>query len=111
MLYLCQARGRQELRFDDAAFRGFHLYDLDFSFRAFLGGYRVAVATDLAPIHASAGAFDQQWSADAERFIARHHDQLAAPLGRPFRSGSTALKTRDELLEVMTQPDWEAPIP
>jgi GT2 family glycosyltransferase len=106
--FLCVRRGvAQSLRFEAETFKGFHLYDLDFTFRAYLKGYRVSVATDLVPIHASGGSFDDQWTADAERFVARYRGVLAPPLGRPFRSASTAVSTREELIEVMTQPYWE----
>ena len=44
--------------FDAEAFDGFHLYDLDFSFRAHRGGFRLAVCRDVVLIHESTGSYD-----------------------------------------------------
>jgi hypothetical protein len=79
------ARGEvaRALRFDDATFDHFHLYDLDFSFRAFLAGYRLAVCRDLVLVHYSQGAYDAQWEEQRLRFERKFAGKLAAPL--PWR--------------------------
>lgn len=68
------------LRFDDATFDHFHLYDLDFSFRAFLAGYRLAVCRDLVLVHYSQGTYDAKWDEHRLRFERKFAGQLAAPL-------------------------------
>ena len=68
------------LRFDDATFDDFHLYDLDFSFRAFLAGHRLAVRRDIVLVHYSQGAYDAKWDEQRLRFERKFAGRLAAPL-------------------------------
>lgn len=63
--------------FDAATFDGFHLYDLDFSFRAHRAGFRLAVCRDIVLIHASTGSYDAAWEQHKLRFEAKHRDLLA----------------------------------
>jgi len=62
--------------FDDALFDHFHLYDLDFSLRAYQAGFRLAVCRDIAMIHQSHGSFDAVWEKYRRRFEAKHRAQL-----------------------------------
>lgn len=55
--------------FDSATFDGFHLYDIDFSYRAALAGVRSAVCLDLGLLHESAGRYDLVWKGYADRFL------------------------------------------
>lgn len=75
------------IRFDAAAFDGFHFYDLDFSYRAHLAGLRLAVTTDVLLAHASEGSFDESWRRYAERFLAKHAG-LGEPKGAPHWYGA-----------------------
>jgi hypothetical protein len=61
----------EAIGFDAATFDGFHLYDLDFSYRARLAGLGVAVAAPIVIRHDSAGGFDERWEAYAGRFLAK----------------------------------------
>lgn len=65
--------------FDPATFTGFHLYDLDLSYRAHLAGARVAIAADLALIHASRGAFDDKYTVASKAFTAKFPELSEAP--------------------------------
>jgi tetratricopeptide (TPR) repeat protein len=58
----------QRIGFDSRTFDGFHLYDLDFSYRAFRAGLRLAVTTEVVAVHASRGRFDAVWRGYAQRF-------------------------------------------
>ncbi|HEY2970305.1 MAG TPA: glycosyltransferase [Casimicrobiaceae bacterium] len=58
----------QRIGFDPEGIPGFHFYDLDFSFRAYLGGARLVIACDLALIHQSRGIVDQGWDAAQAAF-------------------------------------------
>jgi GT2 family glycosyltransferase len=64
--------------FDEAVFDHFHLYDLDFSFRAYLAGFALAVCRDIALIHQSRGRFDAVWNEYRRRFEAKHRAHLPA---------------------------------
>jgi Glycosyltransferase like family len=64
--------------FDGATFDGFHLCDLDFTFRAALAGYRLAVCRDIALIHESLGSYDAVWQHYRRRFEEKFAGRLAA---------------------------------
>lgn len=68
----------ERIGFDAARFDGFHFYDLDFSYRSHLAGARVAIACDLALVHASRGTRDARYAA-AQRQFAAKFPRLAAP--------------------------------
>lgn len=57
--------------FDAGTFDGFHLYDIDFSFRAHRAGRRVAVTSEIVLRHDSTGGFDAGWEEHARRFLAK----------------------------------------
>jgi tetratricopeptide (TPR) repeat protein len=65
------------IRFDEERFDGFHFYDIDFSFSAFLAGVRIAVCSDIVLVHhSSAHHLDQNWRRYAERFLEKHGAHL-----------------------------------
>jgi hypothetical protein len=57
--------------FDAETFDGFHLYDIDFSYRAHLSGKRVGVTSGIVLRHDSGGNFDATWEDYARRFLAK----------------------------------------
>jgi hypothetical protein len=65
----------QRVPFDEATFDGFHLYDLDFSYRAWLSGARTAICRDVAICHASRGKFR---TADYRRYAERFRRKFPA---------------------------------
>lgn len=85
--------------FDDEIFDGFHLYDLDFSFRAHGAGFRLAVCRDLVLIHESTGRYDTAWAEYRRRFEEKHRASLA-PIGTPKIGARAAFSaaTREEVL-------------
>lgn len=70
----------RRIGFDAETFDGFHFYDLDFTYRAWRQGLRLAVSTDLVVFHASQGNFGPEWNRYAERFRAKF-PELDAPAG------------------------------
>lgn len=81
----------QRVLFDECNFDGFHGYDADFTYSAFLAGFRLAVCNDIAVIHDSGGNFDATFQKYAQRFVDKHLATLdvVGPLtsSRPPRSG------------------------
>ena len=72
------------VRFDEAAFDGFHGYDADFSFSAAKLGLRVGIDNGFLVLHRSAGRFDERWRHYRDRFLAKHFPgQAVAPPRRP----------------------------
>lgn len=58
--------------FDATTFDGFHLYDMDFCWRAHQAGLRLAVTSEIVVRHDSKGGFDARWEAYARRFMEKH---------------------------------------
>ena len=107
-VFLCAKRNVVEsIRFDEQTFDRFHLYDVDFTYRAFLAGYKLAVCCDLFLIHGSAGVFGDEWLKYARLFDAKHASTL--PRARPRSYQATVVKvfSKSELVELMTPPHWD----
>jgi tetratricopeptide (TPR) repeat protein len=62
----------EQIAFDEETFDGFHLYDIDWSYRAAQAGCRLGVAGDLRLVHASRGNFDATWAGYGELFCDKH---------------------------------------
>jgi len=73
-----------QVQFDPITFDGFHFYDLDFTYRAFLAGLRVRIQCDILLIHASEGNFGQDHNRYAERFARKFPTVGTAPLSPPI---------------------------
>ncbi len=69
----------QKVLFDENNFDGFHCYDSDFTYSAFLAGFSLAVCNDIAVIHYSDSLFDEAFQHYNQRFIAKHAATLSAP--------------------------------
>ncbi|MDB5800488.1 MAG: glycosyltransferase [Rhodocyclales bacterium] len=69
---IAHRRAVDAVTFDAMHFDGFHLYDMDFSYRVHLAGLGVAVMSDVPIIHMSSGGFDTVWQHYRERFLHKH---------------------------------------
>jgi len=80
--------GRREafraVPFDAATFDGFHLSDLDWSYRATQAGFKLGVAGDLLLVHASRGNYDATWQQYADRFCRKHAAGRSPPAPSSF---------------------------
>lgn len=74
-----RAEVARRVKFDATTFDGFHLYDLDFSFRAYLEGYRLAICRDLFIVHESHGTFNETWQSYRGKFEQKFKGLLADP--------------------------------
>jgi tetratricopeptide (TPR) repeat protein len=74
--------------FDDATFDGFHLADLDWSYRAARAGFKLGVAGDLLLVHASRGNYDAAWQRYADRFCRKHGAGRSPPAPSSFFGAS-----------------------
>ncbi|AXS79202.1 glycosyltransferase [Dechloromonas sp. HYN0024] len=68
-----------DIRFDASIFDGFHLYDLDFSFSAYLAGFKLGICCDIPLIHESGGNFDRKQREYAQRFVSKYATHLDPP--------------------------------
>jgi len=75
----------ESLRFDAERFDGFHLYDIDFTYRAYLAGYRLAVCHDILIYHQSLGQRDEAWQRYLNVFQRKYAEQLSRePVGEQY---------------------------
>ncbi len=92
----------EALRFDETTFNGFHLYDIDFTYRAFLGGYKLAVPLDLLLIHFSTGRYDQAWQKHNLKFLDKFPALSNLPSVNRFANINVKLKTLEQVDRVHT---------
>jgi len=78
------------LPFDEVNFDGFHLADLDWSYRAAQSGFKLGVAADLLLVHASRGNYDATWQRYADRFSRKHGVGRSPPAPSSFFGASLA---------------------
>jgi hypothetical protein len=107
-VFMCARRDVVEkVRFDETTFGGFHAYDVDFTFRAHLAGFSLAVGCDLRLLHFSGGRWDRNWKHDEDVFRAKFHGRMDISTCSSYRIGTVDVESKQELLEVMTPHWWD----
>ena len=100
----------ESVGFDATNFDGFHLYDLDFSFRAHLAGHRLAVCRDIVLVHESIGHYDAIWDKYVRRFNEKFRSVLPATWRPQDGARGSFFAASDEEVLARCQPDKLAPI-
>ncbi len=94
-LFLAMHRdAARDLGFDQATFDGWHCYDLDFTFRAWLAGLNCATCNELQIVHASLGGYDENWLRYAGRFLKKHEGRIEPAQPGTRKPQLTALPVR-----------------
>jgi GT2 family glycosyltransferase len=109
-MFLCARRSvATSLGFDEQTFRRFFLYDMDFTYRAFLAGHRLAVACDLYPLHDSQGQDDELWEQDRKLFIEKFAGKLPASPATvlSYQNGAMLVPTAQDVVRLMTPTHWD----
>jgi hypothetical protein len=76
VLLVCPKKVWQEIKFDDQLLKGFHLYDIDFSFRV-AEKYKVVVIYTISLIHLTqGGSFGNEWL----RYTLLWHEKMRSKL-------------------------------
>jgi GT2 family glycosyltransferase len=91
----------EKVPFDEQTFTGFHIYDMDFTLRAYQAGYKLAVCTDFILIHCSPGHYNDTWAAQAQKFVDKHRAAFRPVPKRWWRTMQMRVPSREDLLEVM----------
>ena len=99
----------EKIRFDEQNFRDWHFYDIDFTFRAHLAGFKLAVCCDIQLMHASRGKFSPQWQESGNSFMNKHRPRLTPGSRRQFRQCTVIATDKADALELMTPSWWDAP--
>ena len=60
----------------DENFKGFHFYDVDFTFNNHLNGVKVGVMFDIKITHKSIGMTNDEWERNREQFVEKYKDKL-----------------------------------
>ncbi|HRD65807.1 MAG TPA: glycosyltransferase [Candidatus Competibacter sp.] len=89
----------ETLRFDDENFDGFHLYDLDFTYRAFLNGFNLGVLTDIVLVHRSEGRYDERWLGYHRRFLSKFESVLPKMLPRAWQQAFVVFRHPSEVMD------------
>jgi predicted O-linked N-acetylglucosamine transferase (SPINDLY family) len=102
----------ESVRFDPDRYDGFHLYDLDFTWRASAAGARLAVPADLLVFHASQGRYGAAWRRYARRFAeAAGLDALAPAPPAGLQARIESRDQVDRLRAAMVHFRYGAPLP
>ncbi len=88
----------ERIAFDEATFDGWHLYDLDFTFSAYLAGFRSAICNDLCLIHNSIGGYSRDWDRYVGRFLDKHRNRL--------QQGAGARSSEPFWIEMASPAEW-----
>lgn len=68
--------------------KGFHFYDVDFSFRNFIEDVKIGVMYDIRVTHKSIGATNEQWEKNRELFSTNNSDKLPIKIKRNIGKNS-----------------------
>jgi hypothetical protein len=90
----------EALKFDAETFNAFHVYDIDFTWRAHLAGYRQVVAMDLPLIHFSLGGYDLKWQAENLKFLRKFPQLSNLPAIHRHSNLQVKLKTIDQVAQL-----------
>ena len=74
-LFFVAHKDRIKERFDENI-KGFHLYDVDFTFNNHLSGVKVGVMFDIKITHKSIGMTNEEWEKNRQQFVEKYKDNL-----------------------------------
>jgi hypothetical protein len=97
-----QRRVWETVKFDEATFNAFHLYDIDFTYRAHLAGFRISIPMDLLLIHFSMGGYDRKWQRENLKFLRKFPALSNLPAMHRHSNLHVKLKTLDQIERLHT---------
>lgn len=74
-LFFACHKNRIKVNFDES-FKGFHFYDIDFTFNNHIHGVKVGVVFDIKITHMSIGMTNEQWEANRVQFVNKFSKNL-----------------------------------
>jgi len=99
----------ESLQWDEQTFTGWHCYDIDITFRAYLAGHKTAVVCDIPILHHSQGTYDDAWQLAAKRFHQKHLGKFPYAQTPWHQFAATLANTREEAVTLMTPRHWDNP--
>jgi GT2 family glycosyltransferase len=104
----CRRKVVEAIPFDEQTFTHFHHYDLDFTYRAYLAGFKLAVCCDLDLIHFSNGTWGEAWKSSGLRFMQKHAATIPQGARVNWNRMSARVATREECVARLRWPHWDA---
>ncbi|HQX07856.1 MAG TPA: glycosyltransferase, partial [Zoogloea sp.] len=95
----------ERITFDAERFDGFHLYDIDFTYRCHLAGFKIGVCKDLLLVHSSAGNFGNDWLRYEARFHKKFPHLAAATFTPKYSPAAIHAASKAEAAAVCRNPD------
>ncbi len=89
------------VRFDEQNFDGFHVYDTDFTFAAYLAGFKLAVCKDIVIAHQSGGNFGEEYLGYSARFTEKYQDHLSQQARNKYKMAVARDLDRTKILLAM----------
>jgi len=93
----------ERIGWDEQTFSGFHCYDIDCTYRAYLAGYRLGIAMDLQILHHSHGNYGEAWKHAARLFHRKHAGTLGRVSPRKFQFAAVNTSSKQEAMAVMSE--------
>lgn len=76
--------------------KGFHFYDIDFTFNNHLNGVKIGVVFDVRIIHKSIGQTNEEWEKNRINFVAKYKDKLPYNIKPEIRFENKEIKLKTE---------------
>jgi len=89
------------VQFDEVNFDGFHVYDTDFTFAAYLSGYKLAVCKDILIAHRSGGNYGAEYQIYGARFADKYRERLTPRTRSVSRAAIAKNLERSQILRLL----------
>jgi hypothetical protein len=93
-LFFVAHKERIKTRFDES-FKGFHFYDVDFTFNNHLNGVKVGVMFDIKITHKSIGMTNDEWEKNRLQFVEKYKDKLPYKIKPELRFEYKEIKLKE----------------
>ena len=102
-LFFAVHKQRIKKNFDETV-KGFHFYDVTFSFQNYLEGVKVGICTDIRVTHLSIGQTNEQWEANRVEFSKKFEDVLPVDITVTDKTLKTFIFVHDQdLIELFEE--------
>ncbi|OGT07232.1 MAG: hypothetical protein A2143_11675 [Gallionellales bacterium RBG_16_57_15] len=89
------------VKFDEVNFDGFHVYDTDFTFAAYLSGFKLAVCKDILIAHQSGGNYGSEYQIYSARFADKYRDRLTPRVRNISKAAIARNLERSQILHLL----------
>jgi len=96
----------EQVAWDAVRFDGWHFYDIDWTYRARLQGFRLGVVAELGFFHHSRGAPSKEYAVYAQRFADKHPAAVKRLTRYPLQVATQWVNTLDEARAVLRPDFW-----